>query len=136
MRFISKTLSKKLLKRLPQRPLTNFDLTRYVKTLSIPHFRGVFMRDNLPNKIRKFESGIINLDDSRGPGTHWTGYVKKNSDIYYFDSYGNLRPPVEVINYFFSDGSQNNIKYNYGRFQNDNSFNCGHLVLEFLYNNV
>jgi len=120
---------------LPHRPLSNFELLKFVKYLNIPNFRGVFMRNSLPKKIKKVESGIINLDNIDGDGTHWTAYVKKNKDINYFDSFGNLRPPKEVITYFFSDGSKNKVKYNYGNFQSYNSFICGHLCLKFLYNN-
>lgn len=102
--------------------------------LRIPHFRGVFMKDNLPKKIRKNECGIVNLDISSGPGTHWTAYRKKNNSIIYFDSYGNLRPPKNLIKYFHSDGSINRISYNYDKYQRDNGINCGHLCLKFLYN--
>ena len=35
---------------LPNKPLTNFELVDAVKALKIPHFRGVFMRNNLPSK--------------------------------------------------------------------------------------
>lgn len=92
------------------------------------------MKNKLPNKILKYECGIVNLDDSSGNGTHWTAYVKKDKDIIYFDSYGNLRPPLELISYFNKDGKHNVIKYNYERNQKYNSYNCGHLCLNFLYN--
>lgn len=92
------------------------------------------MKDRLPSKIRKNEYGIVNLDQSSGPGTHWTAYAKRNKSILYFDSYGNLRPPNTLVNYFMSDGSINTIKYNHDNFQKNNSNNCGHLCLEFLYN--
>lgn len=107
---------------------------KYSKILKIPHFRGIFMRDTLPKKIKKNESGIINLDTDDGEGTHWVAYTKKNKEIIYFDSYGNLRPPEELIKYFLSDGSLNTIKYNYDSVQNYKSFICGHLCLFFLYN--
>lgn len=94
------------------------------------------MLNSLPKKIKKRESGIINLDDELGEGTHWVSYVKKDENIVYFDSYGNLRPPLEVIKYFLSDGSRNNITYNYDRLQNYSSYNCGHLVLKFLYSSM
>lgn len=95
------------------------------------------MRNTLPKKIRKEECGIINLDDEHGDGSHWVAWIKKkNGNITYFDSFGNLRPPLEVINYFYSDGDRNNITYNYNRYQKYNSYNCGHLVLQFLYNNT
>lgn len=41
-------------------PLTNLDIIKYVKLLKIPYFRGVFIRDELPKKIRRDESGVIN----------------------------------------------------------------------------
>ena len=46
-------------------PLSTFDLLNYVKHLGIKYFKGVFSRDNLPNRISK-ECGIINLDDQTG----------------------------------------------------------------------
>ena len=51
------------------KPLSNFDLMDWVKKLGIKHFRGIYSRDGLPNRIKK-ECGIINLDDITGPGTH------------------------------------------------------------------
>lgn len=90
------------------------------------------MRDTLPNVIRKDESGIINLDRNVGSGTHWTAYVKRGPHITYFDSVGQLKPPPEVIKYFYSDGSRKDIRYNFTRYQKLNTYNCGHLVLQFL----
>ncbi|KAI8123408.1 Capsid protein VP1 [Lucilia cuprina] len=95
----------------------------------IKHFRGTFMLDSLPKRPRNKECGIINLDSSTGSGTHWVAYYKDNQQIEYFDSFGNLQPPLELIKYLGK-----NIKYNYIKHQNYNSFNCGHLCLEFLFN--
>ena len=53
------------------KPLSNYDLINWVKHLGIKYFRGIFSRDNLPNKINQKEVGIINLDSRIGPGTHW-----------------------------------------------------------------
>lgn len=119
--------------KLPHRPLTNLDLSQIVKKLKIPYFRGVFVRDKLPTKINIRETGIVNLDSHIGKGTHWVAYSKNGDLITYFDSYGNLRPPRELVKYFYSDGSTNHIQYNYNRYQK-NSYNCGHLCLSFLYN--
>jgi hypothetical protein len=134
--FISKTLFKKLLKLLPRKPLTNLDLKKFANILHIPNFRGIFMRNKLPKTIKKNESAIINLDDFNGEGSHWTAYVKKGKHITYFDSFGNLRPPLELIRYFHSDGIQNIIKYNHNKYQSYKESNCGHLCLEFLYKNM
>lgn len=111
---------------LPNRALTDIDLKKF--TTDIPYFRGVFMIDTLPKRPRKIECGIINLDGWRGSGTHWVAYYKNHHTKEYFDSFGNLQPPLEIIKYLGK-----NIKYNYNQYQNYNSFNCGHLCLEFLY---
>lgn len=111
---------------LPNRPLTEVDLKKFSR--NIPHFRGVFMLDSLPNRPRKIECGIVNLDLSTGRGTHWVAYYKHNHDKEYFDSFGNLQPPLELLKYLGT-----NIKYNYNQHQKFNTFNCGHLCLKFLY---
>lgn len=102
------------------------DILNYSK--DIPYFRGVFMRDEIKGKPLSKECGIINLDDSRNQGTHWVAYVKFNDYIEYFDSYGNLKPPKELIKYLRSK----DINYNYDNIQKDHPFNCGHLCLNFL----
>lgn len=86
------------------------------------------MLDELPKRPRRNECGIINLDSSTGSGTHWVAYHKKGTNIEYFDSFGNLQPPKELLNYL-----GDNIMYNYEAYQNYNSVNCGHLCLKFLY---
>lgn len=91
------------------------------------------MRNDLPRQIHINECGIINLDDKMSEGTHWTSYIKRGRDITYFDSIGQLKPPLELIHYFRSGGSSNKVRYNYDQFQKLNSYNCGHLVLQFLY---
>ena len=126
-------VSKKPIGNLPKRALTNIDLIKYVKKLKIPNFRGVYMRNNLPNHIWKSETGIINTDDKQNEATHWTAYIKRNKDILYLDSMGNLKPPREVIKYFKSDNSRNIIRYNHDRFQEYNTIKCGHMCLKFLY---
>lgn len=97
----------------------------------IPKFRGVFMRDNLPQrKPWKNECMIINHDSIKNSGTHWTCYAKENKNVYYFDSYGKLAPPLELIRYL---GSDCKIYYNLSRYQDFNTVICGHLCLEFLH---
>lgn len=121
---------------LVNRALTNVDILRYIKNCKILHFRSVFMRDKLPRKIYKNdEKGIINLDNSCGPGTHWVAYKKHGNQIIYFDSYGNLPPPLEVRKYFKSNG-QVQIYYNYNKYQTlkKRTYNCGQLCIEFLLN--
>ena len=91
------------------------------------------MLDALPAKPLKFESAIVNLDKEEGPGTHWTAYKKRNKTVVYFDSFGNLQPPLELMNYF---GNGSLIRYNYERYQDFDTFDCGHLCLMFLTNQL
>lgn len=88
------------------------------------------MRNGLPTQRFKNECAIINLDDINGPGTHWVAYYKKHRYAYYFDSFGNLRPPLELIDYL---GSETKILYNYKKYQNYDTVICGHLSIRFLY---
>lgn len=89
------------------------------------------MRDALPARVWTNENGVVNLDDNAGPGTHWVAYKKRGSDVEYFDSYGNLRPPKELVSYLCSSKGIK-IRYNTTRFQQLGSWNCGHLCLRFL----
>jgi hypothetical protein len=78
--------------------LTNYEIEKMVKELKIKDFRGVFMRDTLPNMVNDIECWIINLDVSMNNGTHWVCYYKNNEKCYYFDSFG-LDPPLELQMY-------------------------------------
>lgn len=119
------------MKSLPNRPLSNFDIEKFIKLCQIPYFRGIFMRDNLPNKKAwKNECMIVNHDSIKNNGTHWTCYVKNGKNVYYFDSFGKLAPPLELIQYL---GSDSNIHYNADQYQKFNTTICGHLCLQFLY---
>lgn len=85
------------------------------------------MKNTLPKNIHDIECGIINLDNSSGSGTHWVAYYKNKNYVEYFDSFGNLQPPIEIKKYLGK-----NIQYNHDIYQNYNTINCGHLCLEFL----
>lgn len=88
------------------------------------------MRDQLPTNPRYNEYAIVNQDSNSGSGTHWVAYKKHNNTVLYFDSYGNLKPPWELIEYF----KNCNILYNRDQIQY-NGYNCGHLCLKFLKKN-
>jgi len=87
------------------------------------------MREALPPMAPwKRESAIINLDDARGPGTHWVAYCK-DGHVTYFDSFGNLQPPEDITQYL---GEGSVIQYNHRTYQDFKSYRCGHLCLDFL----
>lgn len=87
------------------------------------------MRDGLPMKTRRVECGIVNLDDEVGSGTHWVAYAKKRNNAVYFDSFGNLRPPRELVRYL---GDNVHVTYNRRSYQSFDQSICGQLCLRFL----
>lgn len=103
-------------------------MLEYATKLKIPYFRGVFMRDALPQKVATNESGIVNLDVSAGDGTHWVAYCKRRNNVSYYDSFG-VAPPTELINYL---GKNSLITYSYEQDQRVDQVICGHLCLKFL----
>lgn len=90
------------------------------------------MRNRLPKRptYKKFECGIINLDNDSGMGTHWVCYYRINKNCYYFDSFGNLQPPQEFIDCM---NKKCTIYYNHKAQQTYTTVNCGHLCIKFLY---
>ena len=88
------------------KPLSNIDLLQWVTQLGIKYFRGIYSRNNLPLKIHKLETGIINLDDSMGGGSHWICYRKVDKQYCeYFDPFG-LIMPNEIKNYLKTSGKK------------------------------
>ena len=83
---------------IPDRPLTNIELSTYARELQILPFRGVFMRDTLPQYPFNIECGIVNLNTSDQSGSHWVCYYRNGSDRFYFDSYGQITS-VEIQRY-------------------------------------
>jgi hypothetical protein len=108
-------------------PLSNLDIEKIAKQLKIKNFRGVFMRDTLPDRANEKECGIVNLDSILNGGTHWVCYCKDRNKKYYFDSFG-LSPPLELKKYLGKD-----IIMSTFQIQKLGTNYCGHLCLYILY---
>lgn len=124
---------KQKIKRHQLEPLSNYDILDLVMKLKIPYFKGVFMRDEILRKKSKpktCECWILNHASSQTDGSHWSSVVKDNNLAFYFDSYGKLAPPLEVIKYF---GDDIHLYYNAKKYQSYGTNICGHLCLRFLY---
>lgn len=109
-------------------PLNSDQLLYLVKKFKIKHFRGVFSRNKLPRKSKMIECGIVNLDDYKNTGSHWTAWYRNKNCVLYHDPIGNVSPPSEIIKYFKSVP----IFYNHESTQKPNSVNCGHMCIKFL----
>ena len=107
---------------IPDKPLSNFELERYVKQLKIPNFRGVFMRDTLPDHPRNTECGIVNFNTRDQSDSHWVCYYKQGQIT-----------PVEIQRYLktgseFQRG-QEVMQRITDIVQAPNTVVCGHLCL-------
>lgn len=85
--------------KIPKGITTNVQLQQLATRMRIPYFRGVFMHITLSTEIHRNKSGILNLDNAEGSGTHWVAYAKREDRAIYFDSFGNLRLPKELKRY-------------------------------------
>ena len=117
--------------------LSNFDIQKMAKHLEIPNFKGVFTRDQLPKKIGNKEAGIVNLNTSNEPGSHWVAYFRDGSKKIYFDSFGQVIP-TEIQKYLKTKDEYRYslpvIERNTDVVQEPNTVICGHLCLYVLDN--
>ena len=115
---------------IPNKALTNFELSKYCAKLNIATLRGIFARDSLPACPQRNECGIINLNTSSEPGSHWVCYFKTGTDRMYFDSFGQITP-YEVQMYLKTkpEIDQQVIKRNTDIVQSAGTKVCGHLCL-------
>ena len=105
--------------------LTYFDIMRIIQSQGVDDFKGVYMKDQLPDKLER-GSYIINLQSSKdGGGTHWVCLYHTPTYSYYYDSYGFV-PPLEV--------QEKIIPYTYNdlEIQDINSTACGFYCIAFV----
>ena len=125
---------KKLNSLLPFHPLTNIEINEYFK--NEPRFKGVYSRNNLPNKIKK-GAYVINLDEYENAGGHLVSLFVKPKYTVYFDSFGVEHIPKEINKFIAnSDTTKSSylerIKSNIFRIQTYNSIMCGYFCIEFI----
>lgn len=115
---------------MPSHALSDIELRYFAKEAQIKNFRGIYMRDALPRKPKMLEKAIINLDTIKGDGTHWVCYSKIKNIVQYYDSFGNLPPPLEFMKYM----KNCDIYFNRDCEQQENTVICGHLCITNLCN--
>ena len=116
--------------KIPEKSLSNFDLLDYAQKLNIPHFRGVFMKNDLPKVPHENECGIVNFNTSAEPGSHWVGYYKNGKIRVYFDSYGQVTlHEVQVYLKKENEMGKEVIQRNTDIVQAPGTKICGHLCL-------
>ena len=60
-----------------EKPLTNYDIWRYITKIRIPYFKRVYMLNELPKTAKFRECGIVNLYKTGEKGLLWGAYWKK-----------------------------------------------------------
>ena len=108
--------------------------------------KGVYSRNNLPNKIKKGPY-VINLDGYENTGTHWVSLFVKAKYTVYFDSFGVEHIPKEINKFIRSKelgpavGNEQSssakarnkeIKASIFRIQAYDSIMCGYFCIEFI----
>ena len=86
--------------------LSNFDIMKIIQSQGVDDFKGVYMKDQLPDKLER-GSYIINLQSSKeGNGTHWVCLYYTPNYSYYYDSFGFIAPlevQKKIIPYMYND---------------------------------
>lgn len=97
----------------------------------IPNFNDVFSHDELPKYIKQNESGVINLDLSTGPGTHWVCYYNdpKLNYVEYIDSFG-VPPDDRTLRFLRT--SMKYVRYNDSQLQHIDSQRCGWYCVHYI----
>ena len=108
--------------------MSNCEINEYLQP--IPNFLGVIFDDHL-RRLSKNTHGfvIVNLDDSRGPGTHWIALGIFKNTVEFFDPLGcdflnwpNL--PIGLLNYIFKISFDKTV-IRINRLQSSKSAVCG-----------
>jgi hypothetical protein len=86
-------------------------------------FLGCFSIDELPKKMKKNDSLVINFDKKNMPGSHWVCAVNYLNSVEYFDSYG-VAPPKMISDFLKTSGKD--IRYNSEQIQSLGSILCGY----------
>lgn len=97
----------------------------------MPGFVETGPRDYYKGKIKNTELGVVNMDLSTGPGTHFVAYFNSpdRDKVIYYDSYAVL-PPQEIQKYLHSSGKV--IAYNSTQHQPIASVLCGYYCIKVL----
>ena len=108
--------------------------------------KGVYSRNNLPNKIKK-GAYVINLDGYENTGTHWVSLFVKAKYTVYFNSFGVEHIPKELNKFIRSKelgpavGNEQSssakarnkgMKASIFRIQAYDSIMCGYFCIEFI----
>ena len=99
-------------------PLSNVFISNLLKNFK--NFEGCYSKDQIP-LIKNNKSLIFTLENRHQSGSHWCSLLRKNDDIFVFDSFGISDTP----NKFYKIYKNYNIITNIYRIQDIDSNLCG-----------
>ena len=104
--------------------LSNIDIEKILKSQEVK-INGVYMKDELPLKLKR-GFYVVNLQSSNiGNGTHWTAFYYSPKHSYYFDAFGFVAPEeVEKKLKLYT--------YNDKQIQDLKSTACGYYCIAFI----
>ena len=107
-------------------------LNQYGKYVFKDKFVGVFPSDKIPKLDEKKPYAIVNLDNSKLPGSHWIGlaYNRLNKKVMVYDSFGrytkDILPSIKILYKKKTEDTEHDAEE---RLKEDN---CGQRVLAWL----
>ena len=110
---------------------TNIDLIKMAEKYGIK-VDYILFKDEL--KLIPYKPNldiILNMSNTKHPGTHWIALHTFKDMLVYFDSFG-VEPPEEVIDFLRKDFSKGKLVYNNYQIQHITSERCGQHSLGFL----
>lgn len=114
--------------------MNTLEIKEYVNRHNICNiFRGVFACDDLPVKVKKPATFIINLSKKLEVGSHWVGlFIDTYNCCYYFDSFG--LPPSNLYIISFIRKHSVHMIHNSKQLQHITSTKCGQFCCAFIVN--
>ena len=104
--------------------LSNTDIDDILSRLQIKH--TIIMRDQIPKISLDQYPYILNMDKTKGPGTHWVMFRRKHKSILYFDSFGRP-PPQELVD--LAQNKHMKLLYTDNEIQSIRSVACGYFAI-------
>lgn len=108
----------------------NFELQEYCDK-HVPNFTTVCGYDKMP-KLKNKQSAIINLDNSKGSGTHWIGAIRDGRDLVCYDSFARPSKGENGILKKLKTGGLKVKDTDYDAEQDEIEMNCGQRSASFL----
>ncbi len=107
---------------------SNIEIEELARNLQIRNFGGCKMRDQLKNmKCSEKESGIVNLETLKDPGSHWTLYYKDEKQKIFYSTFGDS-PSNEIVDYLGPNIYTSDIEI-----QDFNEDTCGLICILIIY---